>query len=82
VIIKTPEHTSDSICFYSSDEKTIISWDTILNMKGSGELNNFCCHPHALKESFKNLLPLNIKNIYPGHGRPLCNLDSLSSVAQ
>ena len=82
VIIKTPGHTSDSICFYSSDEKTIISGDTILNMKGSGELNNFCCHPHALKESFKKLLPLNIKNIYPGHGRPLCNLDSLSSVAQ
>jgi glyoxylase-like metal-dependent hydrolase (beta-lactamase superfamily II) len=81
-MIKTPGHTSDSICFYSSDEKTIISGDTILNLKGSGELNNFCCHPYALKESFKKLSPLYIKNIYSGHGRPLCNLDSLSSVAQ
>ena len=81
-MIKTPGHTDDSVCFFSSDEKTIISGDTILNMKGTGELNNFCCHPHALKESFKKLLSLNIKNIYPGHGRPLYNLDSLSSVAQ
>jgi len=66
----------------NNDEKTIISGDIILNMKGSGELNNSCCYPHALKESFKKLLPLNIKNIYPGHGRPLHNLDSLSSIAQ
>ena len=81
-VIKTPGHTDDSICFYSSDEKTLISGDTILNMKGSGELNNFCCNPHAIQESLKKLLSLDVKNIYPGHGRPLCNLDSLSSVAQ
>lgn len=82
VMIKTPGHTADSVCFYSSDEKTIISGDTILNMKGSGELNNFCCNPNAIQESFKKLLPLNVRNIYPGHGRPLFNLDSLGCVAQ
>jgi glyoxylase-like metal-dependent hydrolase (beta-lactamase superfamily II) len=82
VMIKTPGHTADSVCFYSSDEKTIISGDTILNMKGSGELNNFCCNPNAIQESFKKLLPLNVRNIYPGHGIPLFNLDSLGCVAQ
>jgi glyoxylase-like metal-dependent hydrolase (beta-lactamase superfamily II) len=82
VMIKTPGHTADSVCFYSSDEKTIISGDTILNMKGSGELNNFCCNPNAIQESFKKLLPLNVRNIYPGHGRPLFNLDSLGCAAQ
>ena len=82
VMIKTPGHTADSVCFYSSDEKTIISGDTILNMKGSGELNNFCCNPNAIQESFKKLLPLNVRNIYPGHGRPLFNLDNLGCVAQ
>ncbi len=81
-IIKTPGHTPDSVCFYSSDEKTIISGDTILNMKGSGELNNFCCNPNAIQESFKKLLPLNVRNIYPGHGRPLFNLDGLGCVDQ
>ena len=82
VMIKTPGHTADSVCFYSSDEKTIISGDTILNMKGSGELNNFCCNPNAIQESFEKLLPLNVRNIYPGHGRPLFNLDGLGCVAQ
>jgi glyoxylase-like metal-dependent hydrolase (beta-lactamase superfamily II) len=81
-IIKTPGHTPDSVCFYSRDEKTLISGDTILNMRGSGELNNFCCNPNAIKESFKKLSALKIKNIYPGHGRPLFNLDGLENVTQ
>jgi len=75
-------HTPDSICFYSRDERTLISGDTILNMKGSGELNNFCCDCDTIKESFKRLLPLPLKNIYPGHGKPLCNLDGLGNVTQ
>lgn len=81
-IIKTPGHTPDSICFYSRDEKSLISGDTILNMRGSGELNNFCCNPNAIKESFKKLFALKIKNLYPGHGKPLFNLDGLENVAQ
>lgn len=81
-IIKTPGHTPDSICFYSRDEKTLIPGDTILNMRGSGELNNFCYNPNAIKESFKKLLALKIKNIYPGHGSPLFNLDGLENVTQ
>ncbi|MBW2006323.1 MAG: MBL fold metallo-hydrolase [Deltaproteobacteria bacterium] len=82
VILKTPGHTNDSVCFYNNNEKSIISGDTILNMKGSGELNNFCCNQNAIKGSFKKLLPLDVKNIYPGHGKPLCNLDGLGNVTQ
>lgn len=81
-IIKTPGHTPDSVCFYNRDEKILISGDTILNMRGSGELNNFCCNPNAIKESFKKLLALKIKKIYPGHGKPLFNLDGLGNVAK
>ena len=81
-IIKTPGHTPDSFCLYSRDEKSLISGDTILNMRCSGELNNFCSNPNAIKESFKKLLTLKIKNIYPGHGSPLFNLDGLENVTQ
>ena len=81
-LIKTPGHTPDSICFYCGDEGILISGDTILNMKGGGELNNFCCDCDTIKESFKRLLPLKTKTIYPGHGKPLCNLDGLGNVAQ
>lgn len=37
-LIKTPGHTHDSICFYNREEKALISGDTILNLKGCGEL--------------------------------------------
>ncbi len=76
-LIKTPGHTPDSICFYCGDEGILISGDTILNMEGGGELNDFCCDCDTIKESFKRLLPLKTKTIYPGHGKPLCNLDGL-----
>jgi len=81
-LIKTPGHTPDSVCFYSRDEGILISGDTILNMKGSGELNNFCCDCDTIKESFKKLLPLTINTVYPGHGKTLCDLDGLGNVAQ
>jgi len=81
-LIKTPGHTPDSVCFYSEDEETLISGDTVLNMKGSGELNNFCYDRDTIRESFKKLLPLTIETIYPGHGKPLRNLDGLDNVAQ
>jgi len=37
-LIQTPGHTHDSICFYNREEKTLISGDTILSLKGCGEL--------------------------------------------
>ena len=78
--LKTPGHTHDSVCFYNKEKKTLISGDTIINMKGSGEVNRFCCDPKAIKESFRKLLPLSIRNVYPGHGRPLLNIDGLASI--
>jgi len=65
-MIKTPGHTDDSVCFYNSDEKSIISGDTILNMKGSGELNNFCCNQNAIKESFKKTITARCKKHLSG----------------
>ena len=79
-LLRTPGHTHDSVCFYNRNEKTLISGDTILNMKGGGELNKFCCDPSVVKESFEKLLPLSIRSVYPGHGRPLLNLDGLASI--
>ena len=81
-LIKTPGHTPDSVCFYKQNEAILVSGDTILNMKGSGELNHFCCDRNAIKESFKKLAPLAIKKVCPGHGNPLCNINGLGNVAQ
>ncbi|HUU41629.1 MAG TPA: MBL fold metallo-hydrolase [Desulfatiglandales bacterium] len=83
VLIKTPGHSPDSVCLYNRAEHILISGDTILNMRGSGELNKFCSDYEAIKESFNALLPLKIKALYPGHGKPLCNIEGLmASIKQ
>jgi hydroxyacylglutathione hydrolase len=81
-LLRTPGHTPDSICFYNSDERSLISGDTILNMRGRGELNTFCSNCDSIKKSFKRLVPLTIHTLYPGHGEPLHNIDGLSRIVQ
>ena len=70
-VIETPGHTQDSISFYHAKDRVLICGDTILNMKGTGELNNFCCSREEIKKSFKKLSILVVENIYPGHGVPI-----------
>lgn len=81
-LIATPGHTTDSVCFYNSQEKTLLTGDTILNTRGRCELNSFCCDANAIKDSFQRLLPLTVANIYPGHGTPLHNLGGLGAIDQ
>lgn len=80
--IETPGHTDDSVCLYHRDEQTLISGDTILNLRGSGELNTFCCDAGAIRKSFDKLSALPLRDIFPGHGRPLVNVESLDIVTQ
>ncbi len=79
-LITTPGHTPDSICLYNGDEEILVSGDTILNMRGHGEVNHFCSDCEAIGKSFRKLLPLKIKSVYPGHGEPLHGLDGLGSI--
>jgi len=81
-LIKTPGHTPDSICLYQSDEGILISGDTILNMRGRGELNTFCTDGEKIKESFRKLLPLKVQIVYPGHGEPLYGIHGLGTIVQ
>ena len=81
-LIATPGHTTDSVCFYNGQEKTLLTGDTILNTKGRCTLNSFCCDPAAIKLSFQKLLPLRVSHIYPGHGTPLHNIGDLDTIDQ
>ncbi len=79
-LLWSPGHTTDSVCFYNRKERSLITGDTILNMEGSGELNKFCCDCSAIRKSFKRLLQLEVRNILPGHGKPLYDVEGLSNV--
>jgi glyoxylase-like metal-dependent hydrolase (beta-lactamase superfamily II) len=81
-LIATPGHTTDSVCFYNRQEKTLLTGDTILNTQGRCTLNGFCCDATAIRRSFQKLLPLTVANIYPGHGRPLHSIGGLNAIGQ
>ena len=67
-VIETPGHTPDSICFYNEKDRILITGDTILNLRGRGELNSFCACPGDMLSSYNRLLDYPVESIYPGHG--------------
>ncbi len=82
-LIYSPGHTRDSICLWHEKERALFSGDTILNMKGGGELNTFCSDYSKIRESFHYLRKnLSVENLYPGHGRPIlgASKDLLSKI--
>jgi len=71
-VIYTPGHASDGIILYNIQEKILISSDTLwekdmavmtLRVEGSTAL-------FRMQESLKKIESLDVKKIYPGHGRP------------
>jgi len=69
-VIHTPGHTPGGVCFYLSNQKTLLSGDTLF--KGTiGNLNFPTARPELMWVSLKRLaeLPKDTK-VFPGHGEP------------
>jgi glyoxylase-like metal-dependent hydrolase (beta-lactamase superfamily II) len=71
-VIYTPGHASDGIVLYNRREKILISSDTlwendmaVMTLRVEGSMALF-----RMQESLQKLEPLDVKRIYPGHGRP------------
>ncbi len=71
-VIYTPGHAADGIILYNRREKILISSDTLwendsavmtLRVEGSRALFH-------MRESLEKLESLEVKKVYPGHGRP------------
>jgi hydroxyacylglutathione hydrolase len=80
-IIYTPGHSSDGIVLYNSREKVLISSDTlweddvaVLTIRVEGSTACF-----SLLESLERLEKLEVKTVYPGHGRPFSNVSEAIS---
>jgi len=81
-VIHTPGHTDDSICLYSSKHTSLISGDTIINLRGRLTLNPLLkLDSRALLESLKKLEQLEVDKIYPGWGDPVFGKDILGRVS-
>jgi hydroxyacylglutathione hydrolase len=71
-VIYTPGHASDGIVLYNEVNRVLLSSDTlwerdmaVLNIRVEGSTA-----PHRMLESLERLEPLDVKMVYPGHGRP------------
>jgi glyoxylase-like metal-dependent hydrolase (beta-lactamase superfamily II) len=80
-VLYTPGHASDGIVLYNPAEKVLISSDTLweddmavltIRVEGSAA-------PFAMLDSLDRLERLDVKTVYPGHGRPFS--DKTSAVA-
>jgi glyoxylase-like metal-dependent hydrolase (beta-lactamase superfamily II) len=67
-VIHLPGHTKGSIAILT-DEGDLFAGDTFVNTK-KPETANIIENPTELNKSMEKLKKLNIKKVYPGHGKP------------
>jgi glyoxylase-like metal-dependent hydrolase (beta-lactamase superfamily II) len=68
-VIHTPGHTPGSICLYEPKSKILFSGDTIFSHGHVGRTDLPGGSPEQLIESIKKISKLNLKTLYPGHGK-------------
>lgn len=75
-VIYTPGHSADGIVLYNRKEKLLISSDTlwerdmaVMTVRVEGSRAVF-----SLLESLEKLEKLDVKTVYPGHGKPFTDL--------
>ena len=83
-VLYTPGHASDGIVLYNSRDKVLVSSDTlwesdvaVMTLRVEGSRAVF----HML-ESLQKLESLDVKWVYPGHGRPFTNFKSAISKSK
>jgi hydroxyacylglutathione hydrolase len=83
-VIYTPGHASDGIVLYNRKEKILISSDTLwendmavitIRVEGSRALFD-------MQESLEKIESLDVKMVYPGHGRPFSNIKEAISKSE
>lgn len=83
-VIHVPGHSADGIALYNRREKILISSD-ILWEYGQAVLTERLEGSHALKdwqESLERLALLEVKKVYPGHGKPFADFTGAIARAQ
>lgn len=83
-VIYTPGHSSDGIALYNAKEKVLISSDTlweddvaVMTIRVEGSKACF-----SMLESLEKLAELDVKTVYPGHGRPFSTISDAVSKAK
>ncbi|MFH1977707.1 MAG: MBL fold metallo-hydrolase [Candidatus Aenigmatarchaeota archaeon] len=68
-VIHTPGHTKGSICLYDKKTQFLFSGDTVFE-NAIGRVDFANSDPAAMKTSLEKLSKMQIKKVFPGHGKP------------
>ncbi len=69
--LRTPGHTAGSVCFYSREERLLISGDTVFSSGLFGRTDTAGGDSGQMLESLRRLSGLDAEALLPGHGMPL-----------
>lgn len=80
-VLKTPGHTAGSVCFYSKQERLLISGDTVFSEGFFGRTDLAGGDNGKMLESLGSLSKLEVEALLPGHGTPLLKKAYVSVAA-
>jgi hydroxyacylglutathione hydrolase len=76
-VIASPGHTPESLCLYNPFSLELICGDTVLTNESERPRLRAGASRHLLRETLHVLRSLDIRYLYPGHGRPILSLHPL-----
>lgn len=79
-VIVSPGHTPESLCLYHPFSEELLCGDTLVALEGGTLLWRSGTSRHQREETLHILRSLNIRYLYPGHGRPVLSPQPLSNV--
>jgi glyoxylase-like metal-dependent hydrolase (beta-lactamase superfamily II) len=79
-VIETPGHAKGAICLYEEEKKLLFSGDTVFPGLGIPRTDLPSSEPEKLKDSYSRLETLDIRAIYPGHGKEITEKDYIKRI--
>lgn len=79
-VIRTPGHTDDSISFYNSATRTLLSGDAVLTFRDHAWFNPEITDESLSAATEDRLRSLAVDHLLPGHGRPVHRRDIMSNA--
>ena len=79
-VIASPGHTPESLCLYNPFTCELLCGDTVITIEGGGPLLRGAINRRQLDETLSILRSLEVRYLYPGHGRPILSKNPLSNA--
>ena len=79
-VIASPGHTPESLCLYNPFSYELICGDTLITLDGGTTLVRGGTNRRQLQQTLQTLESLQVRYLYPGHGRPILSMHALAHV--